>query len=269
MGRLACLPMYDFPERRAAHDALWQAIAERLRRAGVPDVPDGLTRSEDLPALWRDPTLLLGQSCGYPLMTGLAGQVHLVATPSYRAPGCQGALHCSAIIVRAEDEAADLPALRGRRCAINGWDSNTGMNLLRAAIAPFATHGVFFRSVTVSFSHRNSLSQVASGAVDVAAIDCVTLEQLRRLEPALVAKTRVLAWTEPTPALPLICSAATDAPTLEALRAALADVAAAPALSAIREALLIDGFIELPIDAYAGVLSLQADAVARGYPLLA
>lgn len=269
MGRHACLPMYDFPERRQAHDALWQAIAERLRRAGVPEVPDSLTRSEDLPALWRDPLLLLGQSCGYPLMTDLAGHVRLVATPRYRAPGCQGAFHSSAIIVRAEDEVADLPGLRGRRCAINGWDSNTGMNLLRAAIAPFATHGVFFRSVTVSFSHRNSLGLVASGAADVAAIDCVTLEQLRLLEPALVAKTRVLAWSAPTPALPLICSAATDAPTLDALRAALADVAAAPALSTIRAALLIDGFVELPIEAYASVLSLQADAAARGYPLLA
>ena len=192
-----------------------------------------------------------------------------MATPSYRAPGCQGASHCSAIIVRAEDDAADLPALRGRRCAINGWDSNTGMNLLRAAIAPFATHGVFFRSVTVSGSHRNSLSHVVSGMAAVAAIDCVTFEQIRLIEPALIAKTRVLAWTAPTPALPLICSAAMDAPTLEALRVALADIAKAPALSAIREALLIDGFVELSIDAYAGVLSLQADAVARGYPLLA
>jgi hypothetical protein len=37
---IAALPMYDFPELTAAHDALWTAIAERLVDAAIPTCRD-------------------------------------------------------------------------------------------------------------------------------------------------------------------------------------------------------------------------------------
>jgi ABC-type phosphate/phosphonate transport system substrate-binding protein len=261
--------MYDFPELQSAHDALWMAVAERLKRAGIELVPQNLTRSHDLSALWRDPRLLLGQTCGYPLMTELADLVQLIATPVYRAAGCQGAFHRSAIIVGADDPVAELRGLRGRRCAINGWDSNTGMNLLRATIAPVAEKSVFFKDIVVSGSHRQSLALVAAGAADVAAIDCVTLEHMVRIDPALVAMTRVLAWSPLSPGLPLVSSVTTDAASVDALRRALAGVVADARLSATREALLLDGFEVLPIETYAAVISFETNAAALGYPRLA
>jgi ABC-type phosphate/phosphonate transport system substrate-binding protein len=212
---------------------------------------------------------LLGQTCGYPLMTVFAGQVKLVATPAYRAAGCRGAYHRSAIVVGAEDAVAELAGLRGRRCVINGWDSNSGMNLLRAAVAPLAAASRFFASVVVSGSHRQSLGLVATGGADVAAIDCVSLELIARIDPALVAATRVLAWSPLSPGLPLVTAATTDAATIDALRHALADVAADPTLSAVRAELLIEGFEVLPIEAYAAIPSFEASAVAQGYPRLA
>src|ERR1700748_3762494 len=97
--RFAALPMYDPPELHHANDALWAAIAHRLAARGLAAVPERLTRTDDLPALWRGEGALLGQTCGYPLMTDLAGQVTVVATPVYRAEGCEGPLHRSAIVV--------------------------------------------------------------------------------------------------------------------------------------------------------------------------
>ena len=261
--------MYDFPELHSAHDALWAAIATRLTAGKLESVPVSLTRPDDLSALWHDPGLLLGQACGYPLMTDLAGLVQLVATPAYRTTGCQGAFHRSAIVVRAGDAVADLRGLRGRRCVINGWDSNSGMNLLRATVAPLAEASRFFESVTVSGSHRQSLGLVATGDADVAAIDCVSLELISRIDPALVAATRVLAWSPLSPGLPLVTSAATDATSIGALRRALADVAADPTLSAVRAELLLDGFVVLPIETYAAILSFEAGAAAHGYSRLA
>jgi hypothetical protein len=138
MTRAASLGMYELPWLIEATDALWAELRPALRAANVAGVPDALDRSRPLAALWRDPALLLGQACGYPLVTELAGAVQVVATPVYAFPGCAGPMHRSFVLVRADDPAPSLAALRGRRCALNGRDSNTGMNLLRALVAPLA-----------------------------------------------------------------------------------------------------------------------------------
>lgn len=267
--RVALLPMYDFEELDAAHNQLWAAIATRLRTRISGFVPETLARGADLLPAWRNPGLLLGQTCGYPLMTELKQAVRLVLTPIYAAPGCDGAWHRSAVIVRTHDGVVDLAGLRGRRCALNGWDSNTGMNLLRATVAPIARGERFFREIIVSGSHYRSLAMVAEGEADVAAIDCVTLAHLTRIDPALTARIRILDWTPPSPGLPMITSATTDDATLEALRAALIEVFDDPALAETRSDLLIAGYEIVAYETYAAVGRLEALAARHGYPRLA
>lgn len=259
-SRFAALPMYDPPELSDANDALWEAIAERLTTGGLRDVPTRLTRGGDLAALWRRDGLLLGQTCGYPLMTQLSGQVQLVATPVYDAEGCDGPFHRSAVVVARTSPIRRLEDLRGARCVLNDRTSNTGMNLLRALVAPVSEQGRFFGRVTVSGSHRESLALIAEGAADVAAIDCVTLA----LQP-LTESVRVLAWTAPSPGLPFITGPGTDPATLELLRTALDEVLAAPALSPVRDALLIRGVRRLPLAAYDEILRLELIAAEQGY----
>ncbi len=261
--------MYDLPGLGAANDALWRALAARLTEAGIAGVPSALTRDVPVAALWCDPRLLLAQSCGYPLVTSLGDTVRVVATPRYRAPGCCGSFYRSAIVVRAADAAADLAALRGKSCAVNDATSNSGMNLLRAMIASLADARSFFGTVLWSGSHRQSLAMIAAGEADVAAIDCVTFEHLRRTEPALVAALRVIEWSVATPGLPLVTASRTDDRTLTAIRAALADIATDSKIAWARDILLIDGFDVLPEDAYASVLALEHRAARLGYPDLA
>lgn len=262
-GAVAALPMYDPPALEAANDALWTAIAARLRQREV-DAPDRLTRGPDLDAIWRSPRLLLAQACGYPLVGRLDGLVQLVATPRYRAPGCEGARHRAAIVVGAESPFDDLAALRGRRCAINSRDSNTGMNLLRARIAPLADQGRFFAEAITTGSHAASLDAVAGGDADVAAIDAVTLALLTDADPALTDAVRVLDWTDASPGLPLITAAATPPSRLAALRDALDAVAADPALAEVRAALRLEGFSRLSRADYDPVAALEQDARRRG-----
>jgi len=265
---VASLPMYDFGGLAAANDALWQAVAAKLEAAGLADVPTQLDRSLPIERLWLDPRLLLAQTCGYPLMTSLRGRVRLVATPRYRAHGCAGPFHGSALVLHADDDTRDLAGLRDRRCAANQRHSNTGMNLPRAAIADLAGGKPFFRSVTWTGSHRASLAMVASGQADLAAIDVVTLAQLRRFEPELTKGVRVLGWTEATPGLPLITSTLTDDGTIELLRRALFEIASAPHHAALRDELLLDGFDLVPETAYQSILTLEQRAIAVGYPHL-
>ena len=235
--------MYDFPEVRRATDALWGGIARRVEGA-----PAALTRGRDLDAVWTDPGLLLAQTCGYPLVTALKGRVSLVATPRYVAAGCEGARYRSAIVVRADDGARGLADVRGRRCAVNSLDSNSGMNLLRGAVSDLCDAGTrFFGGMVLTGAHAASLRAVAQGEADVAAIDCVTWALLGRVRPAAVAGLRVLGWSAASPGLPLITAMGGD---VAGLRAALEAVAVDPGLAWAREALLLEGFSVLPADAY-------------------
>jgi ABC-type phosphate/phosphonate transport system substrate-binding protein len=264
---IAALPMYDFPHLTAAHDALWNALRDRLRALGV-QAPTRLTRSLGHFEIWGDPDLLLAQACEYPLAKRFAATIRKVATPIYRAEGCTGPTYRSAIVVREDDPALGLADLRGRRCVINEIDSNSGMNLLRAAVAPLSQGGRFFASVAASGSHRQSAALVAAGAADVAALDCVSYAHLQRLDHETTAALRVLDWTPSSPSLPLITAATTDAPTLLALRASLAAVASDPDLAGVRAELLLEGFALAPASDYAAVLQLERQAAASGYSTL-
>ncbi len=265
---IAAFPMYDLPELQPATDALWNAIAARLRTRGVA-APDALCRGTDLAAIWTDPSLLLGQTCGYPLMTSLASKVRVIATPCYLAEGCDGLFYRSAIVVRRTDQAASLADLRGGRCAVNDAASNSGMNVLRAAIAPLAAGAPrYFSDMVVTGAHAASVAAVADGQADVAAIDCITWAHLQRWRPEAAGKLRVLAWTEATPGLPLITATATTDAVFRALAAALDDVAADPALADARAALLLGGFVQVAQEAYRRVVELEQGAVLAGYPIL-
>lgn len=268
MKRIAALPMYDFPPLESAHDALWAVLSRHVMQAGVADTPRQLTRDLDHVEVWTHPSLLFGQGCEFPLAKSWADSITVVATPRYAAPGCEGARYRSAIVVRENDPAARLADLRHRRCAINDVSSNSGMNLLRASVAPLAKGARFFESVVFSGSHRRSVDMVAEGEADVAAIDCVSLAHFERLYPAVVAKLRVLEWTAFSPSLPFITAVATGDDTLRALRASLNAVFAERCLDSDLERLFLDGAELTPVDGFKEVLRLERFAVELGYPVV-
>ncbi len=267
--RKAALSMYDLPELQDANDALWAAITARLRARNVFDAPDHLTRDVPPEVLWTDPDLILAQTCGLPLATRLEGRVRVVATPRYRARGCDGADYRSAVVVRADSAVNSLDDLRASRCAVNDLTSNSGMNLLRAEIAPLAKGATFFKSVLVTGSHLASAEAVAQDEADVAALDCVTWAHLQRWRTSLTDRLRVLTWTVRSPGLPLITSLGVGPSQLAALRAALDDVARDPDLGEVRETLLLEGFSLTPVEHYRAALRLRDIAVGLGYPHLA
>jgi ABC-type phosphate/phosphonate transport system substrate-binding protein len=265
---IAALPMYDFPPLQDAHDALWTALSRQMIEAGVAETPRRLTRHLGHFEVWRHPSLLFGQGCEYPLAESLADAIRLIATPRYTAPGCEGTTYRSAIVVREKDSADSLADLRNRRCAINEATSNSGMNLLRASIAPVANGARFFESVLFSGSHRRSVEMVAEGEADVAAVDCVSFAHFQRLYPSAVANLRILGWTPSSPSLPFITAVATNDTTLRTLRSSLATVLADRSLDSVRERLFLDGVDLLPVAGFSEVLRLKREAVELGYPVV-
>ena len=266
---IANLPMYDLPEVTAANDAFWQAMARALEREGLTGVPRELTRGVDLGEIWRDPDFLFGQTCGYPLMNAFEGEMKVIATPVYDAPGCEGSDYCSHIVVRADDPARDLADLRGRSAAITHTASQSGYSALRATVAHLAHQGRFFRKVVESGGHPNSLALVAAGEADVCATDSVTHALLARHRPEALEGLRVLTRSPAAPGLPYVTCAGADDDRLACLRRALFAALEDPGLASARAALLIAGAEVLPETAYQRIVELEQQAEELGYAQVA
>ena len=267
MVGVAALPMYDLLEVRAATDAWWRGLARAFRRQGVPDVPERLVRRARDARLWRDPSLLFAQICGYPLTHEYAGVFLPIATPCYRAPGCAGPDYASVIIVREDDPARGLEDLRGRTAAINGPTSHSGWSVLRAMAAPLAADGRFFGRIVRAGSHAASLAAVASGRADVAAIDAVTHALLARHRADGLAGTRILERSPQAPGLPYVARADAPPDLRARLREGVLEALAEPGLAGCREALLIGGAEILPLEAYGRIREIAKAGSALGDPI--
>jgi ABC-type phosphate/phosphonate transport system substrate-binding protein len=265
---IAVLPMYDFPWTARANDALWASISTRLAEAGIPS-PKTLTRRPDLVAQWRSPKLIFGQTCGYPYVTALKDVVTLIAAPEYVFPGCDGAAHRSFLVCRARDVRRALGEFRGSTAALNAHDSNTGMNLFRAAIAPIAGGAPFFRAVIVTGSHEASLAAVAQRHADLASIDCVSFALIERGRPELVGRVVVVAESPFSPSLPFIASANLTASANAAVRKALLGALADPDLAEARATLGLAGARAATPNDYDRVAEIEREAAAQGYARLA
>lgn len=264
---IAALPMYDFPWTAAANDALWASVSVRLAEAGVR-APARLTRGGDLAALWRNHGLIFGQTCGYPYMTELRDSVTLIAAPDYSFPGCEGASHRSFIIRGQGDPRRQLGEFRGAVAALNAPDSDTGMNLFRATIAPIAGGAPFFRATLVTGSHEASVTAVADGRADLASIDCVSFALLERGRPELIERVAVVAESPLSPGLPFIAAASLPARTITTVREALFGAVDDPNLVEARTTLGLKGArVATPSD-YDCVIQIERDAAAKGYARL-
>ncbi len=269
MTRLvASLGMYDHPAQQHANDRIWSAITRILRTRGIAAVPDALDRARHVHDIWRDPNLLFGQACGYPLIVDDTLDLQVIALPIYDTPGsgCSNATHTSVLVARSNDGRRSLGDYRGTRAAINDPRSNTGMNLFRATLAPIAETSAFFDSVVQTGSHRASVEAIVAGDADIAAIDAVTYATLVRHEPDLTAPLKIVARSPASPTLPFVTAATTSIETIAALRLALQQVMTDPHLAEDRAMLGLAGVITANGEALAPIRALEQTAIRFSYP---
>ena len=259
--------MYDWPEIRAATDALWRAVRVAAARRGL-DLPTTLDRSRRPFDLWTDPTLALGQTCGLPFITRLRGKVRLLATPCYAATGCDGPHYSSMIVVAKNSRYRRLADLRGARAAYNAPHSQSGYAALRAAVAPFADGRPFFEKTIASGSHRASLHTVAEGNADICTVDAVCWALATRHDAAVTSRLRLIGQTPMTPGLPLICAASRTDDEVAAIREALAEAITEDLEPASRSALMLAGLEVLPEHDYDAISAMGTVADALGYEIL-
>lgn len=236
---IASLPMYDFPEVRHATDALWQSMERHFRREGIAQVPHRLVHDQYLNSLWSDDELLISQCCGYNIVHRYKDHLQVLATPWFNAPGCFEGNYASTIVVHENSLHRDVVDMLGTVVVINGPESHSGMNALFSLVAPYSRDGRFFAEVKISGSHAQSLSALEKGDADVASVDCVTYELLRRYRPAAIGGTRALGLTYTTPAPPYVTRANVSTDTEARMKNAQLATFADATLSDVRRTLLL------------------------------
>jgi ABC-type phosphate/phosphonate transport system substrate-binding protein len=262
---IAC-GMYAFTD--AQQDA-WQQLFDHFFNLSSI-APDQITlRFEHGSAILREPGLWFGHTCGYPLVSHLQEDFSPFCVPLFDVQGTEGRRYSSRIIVGAESGIQSLAECRSRGVAMNNSDSNSGMNVLRRAVAGIHDGGsAFFSRVITSGGHLHSLEAVASGAADVAAIDCVSYQLIADWQPDLVARVRVIGDTVKTCGLPLVMplTAITENDTgaiVDRLNQALTACD-----GAVRATLHLTGFTGVRLQDYHDVVEAEQFAIARAYPEL-
>ena len=251
-SKTVSLPMYDFPEIRAATDAWWAGISRHLEHERIK-VASELIHNKPVRELWSDENLLLSQRCGFDVVFGYKEVLNALVTPVYAVDGCTGGYYWSRVVVR-EDSGFNGPeALRDTVAAINGAESHSGMNALLTLIQPLSVNGRFFRKLKLSGAHAESLRMVQEGQADVAAIDCVTYALLERYRPEAVAGVVTIARTDLAPALPYVTRKAVSIEQQQRMRTALSAAFHDPELAVVREALLLKGVVEKPPEFYRAI----------------
>lgn len=214
---LAVLGMYPFAHAQRGFDRLWQGVHRRL-----PEVPELLDWSIDPHSSWHEPALIVGQACGWPLMTELRGVARVLGTFEPAVQHGHGHRYRSVLLARRSgSRVPDAPEFAGRVAAANISRSLSGwISLLYAVHGPGS---VWQGPVLWTGAHVNSVKALREGQADVMSIDSVTLAMLLREQPdALDGLVEVGVGPE-VPALPLVTRWSTSDEEVARLRWAIAE----------------------------------------------
>jgi ABC-type phosphate/phosphonate transport system substrate-binding protein len=250
----------------------WRRLLEwTAARAGVVlDVLD--SRSISLDELWRRDDLGCVFMCGYPWALA-ARRPALLAAP-VPSPARFGGrpVYVSDFIVRADGPHRTLEDTLGGRIAYSTEHSQSGYNgprhhllRLRTAARP-----ALFTEVRGPYIRQRAVIQaVLDGEADVAAIDGYAHDLLRRHDPVVADRLRVVDSTAPAPSPPLVASPSMPDADRARLTAALLAVHEAPEMKAVLDELLLLRFERVAPAAFEVLLDWQRAAEAAGYPKLA
>lgn len=236
--------MYPFAHLRHHWDRLWDRIAFEL-----PGAPAALSWGHHLHDLWRDPALLVGVTCGWPLVTQLEGAVEVVGTFDPAVPWAGGGHYRSVLVASKPLSFVEWRRTPGTVAAVNGTDSLSGWVSLCQAWGGRPEH------VLVTGAHVESLRAVARGEAHVASIDALSFELAVESEPAIAGAVHVVGHGPLVPALPIVTSCA-HAERVPEIRTAVSAAVGDPDMAAVCAALRIRGFVALDRTDYDGLISL-------------
>jgi phosphate/phosphite/phosphonate ABC transporter binding protein len=138
-------------------------------------------------------------------------RIKLLVQPEFE----KGRQYRSVLLVPARRSARKLEELRGGVMAFTDPESNTGRFVPTVMLAKRGwTPETFFRKVMFTGSHDRSIQAVASGIVDVAAVDSLIWESAKQRDPSLADRVKMIESSEPFGPPPVVVPVGLD-PALE------------------------------------------------------
>jgi phosphonate transport system substrate-binding protein len=186
--RFALTPVF-LDNDAAVISSLQAALAEGMGRD--VDLVQRRTYQEITGAL-LDGSVDAAWTCGYPFVKHRS-ELSLLGVPVWNARP----LYRSYLIASADDPAQDLSDLRGGTHAFSDPDSNSGYLVTASDLASLGqTPETFFSRTIITYGHRNVVRAVAGGLTRSGSVDGYVWEVLSTVEPALTARTRIVARSE-------------------------------------------------------------------------
>ena len=233
-GMIASLAMYPFASLQPHYKQLWTAVHARLGYG-----PTHLDWNRSHLEACTQSDLLLGQTCGWPLVTTFAQQLRVVGVFDLDLPSASYGTYRSVLIARRGDRARS-------RYAINGMESLSGCISLRAAVGDIS-------EAVHTGSHLASCQAVADGLADLASIDAMSWVVIGAENPHVADALECVGHGPRVPCLPLVTAMAE---AVEPLRLALRQVTTDPQMVSTCRLLRIRGFFDRTIDDYLPLLDL-------------
>jgi len=153
-------------------------------------------------AVYVEDDVLIGHTCGYPYIKTWQSTHTPLCAPIFDFDGCRGKEYSSWLISHRDNPGETLQDFKNKTVAINGYNSNSGMNVLRHDVARIAGGKSFFNEVVVSGGHLASIEMISNQNAELAAIDTVTyalLAQEKLFHPGDLKIIGQSAFTSPLP----------------------------------------------------------------------
>lgn len=170
----------------------------------------------------------------------------------------------SYLIVHKDSPFQSLADLKGQVFAYTDPESNTGALVPNFWLFQMNESPAFFKNVTYTYSHDNSIMAVAKGLVAGAAIDGHIWEFYQQRSPFYTSRTRIIKKSEPFGSPPLVASIFLD----QSIRSKIVNVVLSmhqqPEGKKILNELMIDRFVPLEERWYQPLRSLYAQMALIG-----
>lgn len=261
--------MYAINETVAA---AWRRLFEWLaRRADVPLDMAAHPAPLPLAELWQRDDLGCALMCGYPWATWTKSIERPVAlaVPVPSSPDFGGRpIYWTDIVVRADSGLTSADDLADVRFAFTVEDSQSGYQAPRRFFAERArARGgrLFAATIGPLVTPRRVAEAIVGNDADAGPLDAWWHALLRRHEPALAARLRVVATTAPTPIPLVVCSSRMPQASARRLAAALEFVESERELDGVRDALRLARFARPDTPRYQSLIENARAADALGY----
>lgn len=222
-----------------------------------------------LGALWSRADLGCAFMCGFPYARSVQPP-KLLAAPLPSPPRYEGRpVYFTDFVVRATADFRTLEDTFGGRIGWTVEDSQSGFNAPRYHLLQYrrpVRPALYRESIGPLITPRRVIEAVLENRIDAGPLDSYVHDLLRKHDPELTGRLRVVATTAAAPIPPLVAAPDCDEDTAARLRDALLESGRRPELAKLRDALLLQDFAAVAPQTYAITIEREQAALKAGYP---